>query len=418
MNCAEVKERLVDFLYDELAPAARAAFAEHLRGCPRCGAEVAEHRKTLGQARTALAGPLLEEPPVRVRAAAVAAARQAAAAKAPARHEETRPRRESRAREHEPGLLARFWRAPWLLPAFGAVSVATAVFLVKVLKNPDGLPGQRPRLADEVATGTPAAPDPALGAPAEAVAPPAEPTGTRTDEAEGQPPATRKGAASKARARATSAARARASTPAGAAPSRWATPPPGAAPKSHVSLDPLSELPRRQAAPLAADREALAPVAEKKAAGGARREGAPAPGNTVAVPSPSAAPPLPAPPSPSRALKAKAERAAPDEAERPDYASEPADDGRARAQRDKEQGSPALDEARRRADRLFAAGDWPAASKAYRELLRRFPSDPDVPVWRERMNRSLVAAEAARQGENAKTGQKATKATSNEALSK
>ena len=92
MNCAQVKEQLVDFLYDELSPSLRTAFTEHLRGCPGCQAEVATHEKALGQARAALGGPLLQEAPARVRAAVLAAA-QAAAAKRAAQPEGERASR-------------------------------------------------------------------------------------------------------------------------------------------------------------------------------------------------------------------------------------------------------------------------------------------------------------------------------------
>ena len=159
MNCAQVKEQLVDFLYDEMSAEARAAFTEHLRGCPGCSAEVASHQKVLAHARAALAGPLAEEPPVRIRAAVLEAAKAAASTLC--------PRRAAR-RHDEPGLFARLLRVPWLLPAFGAVSVATAVFLVRVLKNPEVIPGQRPQLIDErapVAGETVQRPGPSVAAP-------------------------------------------------------------------------------------------------------------------------------------------------------------------------------------------------------------------------------------------------------------
>ena len=33
MNCAQIKEQLVDYLYEELPPKARESFTEHLQGC-------------------------------------------------------------------------------------------------------------------------------------------------------------------------------------------------------------------------------------------------------------------------------------------------------------------------------------------------------------------------------------------------
>lgn len=154
MNCAQIKEQLVDFLYDEMSAQARASFAEHLRGCPGCSAELSSYQKTLGHARAALDGPLAQEPPARVHLAVLAAAKVAAVQTTPAKRT---PRTE------EPGFFARLWRAPWLLPAFGAASIATAVFLVRVLKNPEVLPGQQARSIDERAI---VAPEPTASAPA------------------------------------------------------------------------------------------------------------------------------------------------------------------------------------------------------------------------------------------------------------
>jgi anti-sigma factor RsiW len=142
MNCAQVQERLIDFLYGDLPAPARDLFAEHLQGCPACKAEVASYQRTLGSARIALGGPLNDEPPARVHLAVVEAAKAAA---------KTNPR----VGRDELGFFARLWRTPWLLPAFGAASVATVVFLVRVLKNPEVLPGQHPHSIEERALSTP-----------------------------------------------------------------------------------------------------------------------------------------------------------------------------------------------------------------------------------------------------------------------
>ena len=112
MNCAQVKERLIDFLYDELPLEARASFAEHLGGCAACKAEVASFERTLGSARVALGGPLNEEAPARVHLAVIeaakAAAKQAAATQAKLPHQ-----------RDDLGFFARLWRTPWFLPAVG-----------------------------------------------------------------------------------------------------------------------------------------------------------------------------------------------------------------------------------------------------------------------------------------------------------
>jgi hypothetical protein len=157
MNCNGVKEHLVDFLYQELPPDVRAAFAEHVSGCAACKAEVASYRRTLGNARAALSGPLSTEPPARVHDAVMKAATAAAAKAAQPATQAPNLRRPD---SSEPGFFARLLGTPWLLPAFGAASVATVVFLVRVLKNPEVVPGQRATSIEERAL--PAAEEPAL----------------------------------------------------------------------------------------------------------------------------------------------------------------------------------------------------------------------------------------------------------------
>ena len=47
-----------------------------------------------------------------------------------------------------------------------------------------------------------------------------------------------------------------------------------------------------------------------------------------------------------------------------------------------------------RADRLFAQGQWAAAARAYRDLLRRDPNNGDAARWRQRLAASEEAASA------------------------
>jgi anti-sigma factor RsiW len=111
MTCPEISERMVDYLYGELADGERAAFETHLAGCESCRAEAAGLQRTLGEARAAFKGPLSEEPPSRVRATVLAAAAEAA--------------REAKAAAGGGGFWA-WLRRPWFLPALGA---ATAIVL-------------------------------------------------------------------------------------------------------------------------------------------------------------------------------------------------------------------------------------------------------------------------------------------------
>ena len=139
MKCTEISSLLVDFLYEEMPPAQRGEFLAHVAGCASCSAEVKAMSSTLGHARAALRGPLAEDPPARVRARVLQAARAAVAVQSTDR---AGPRI-ARAPQPE-GFFARLWKTPWLVPALGAAGVATAVFLVKVITNPQVLPERKP----------------------------------------------------------------------------------------------------------------------------------------------------------------------------------------------------------------------------------------------------------------------------------
>jgi anti-sigma factor RsiW len=223
MNCAQIRERLVDYLYDELPPESRGAFAEHLQGCPTCKAEVASYAQTLGSARAALAGPLAQEPPARVHLAVIEAAKAAA-------NREAAPKAKVSAPSEELGFLARLWRTPWFLPAFGAASVATVVFLVRVIKNPEVLPGQRPHSIEERALATPEPvppPEPAAAAPQAAAISPAV-QAKASDHLVAAKPSASAGSATRHAANEASA--------------RVESPPPVIKNKKSISDDPLSGL--------------------------------------------------------------------------------------------------------------------------------------------------------------------------------
>jgi hypothetical protein len=465
MNCAQVKEQLVDYLYDELAAPARAAFAEHLRGCPGCSAEVASHQRTLGQARAALTGPLMQEPPARVYLAVMGAAKT----KAKSAHKA--------AASAEPGFFARLWRTPWLLPAFGAASIATAVFLVRVLKNPEALPGQKPHPVDEVA-GVPAKP---VALPPPAAAPQAESQGESEERVEQKPAAAEAG-----RAQARPAAKAKRGARSDAlsgldtkelgsganVAGRFAQPPPprpaggksiddllsearserkAAAPKEDEQRAPMKKAAAHDAEPLSLDALSGGGRGEKTV----KKTGKYDPfGDGYAAPPPPAAPTAaPAPPRPS-AVRAPAAPPSPSARPKPSsYApsgaaasapsppSEPAAAQPVRVQREriaetakqeaadeadldmlvkdksgKGADGPSFDESVKKADRMFASGDWSAAAEAYRDLLRRYPSHKDAPKWRERMNQSMVAVEEARKASDAKASKAAKAKASSDAF--
>ncbi len=391
MNCAEVKERLIDFLYDEMPPEARAALAEHLQGCPTCQKEVASFERTLGSARAALGGSLAQEPPARVHLAVLQAAR-AAVEQAPAVEPKLTALRK------EPGFFARLWRTPWLLPAFGAASVAVAVFLVRVLKNPQVVPGQEPHSIEErtLAPEKVPAPEPAVVPTAGA----REKPENKSDEIKmtGSASGAMKKGAGKIPARALAptapgepkrrfvnhplAGRKQGESPAGGgAPSRFAEPPPPL-PASSARARPVDELQGAFKEEESVQRRippSVAPAGAKaaRAGGGENRLS----GVTGA---------------PARAVQPTRDHAAPSATSAPVFAAPPpasAKDKEARAVR--AEGS-TVEQSERKADRLFASQDWSAAGQAYRDLLRRFPGHKHAPVWRARMNESLVAEEQRR----------------------
>jgi anti-sigma factor RsiW len=466
MNCAQIKERLVDFLYDEMPASERAQFDEHVRDCAECKAAVAAYQRTLGNARKALAGPLMQEPPARVHLAVMEAAR-AAAKKTPAT-----ARRPST--EDEPGFFARLWRTPWFLPACGAASVATVVFLVRVLKNPEVLPGQRPHIVDEQTLAEPAPAAPAAlppltgSAQEEKAVPPERAAETKAASApSGEPARQHKAArgagmgAGKAEAPAAPALVKRkrdtwnssldgldlkGSASGGGRADRFAEPPPArpmGEKKAVKSLDDLlgsvgkarsaeppagapaqpppakadllrdedsfAAAPGSASAKKAAAQEMQAEKAKPKASVAAR----PSPAPVVATESVSAGAPAPAsapPHAPTRAAAPASTHAYASPPPSGAYPAEADEEGADLKQvKDADKRAPSLDESVKKADRLYAVQEWGAAAVAYRDLLNRFPSYKDAPKWRERMNQSLVAEQESRKANAAKAA-KAAKA--------
>ena len=468
MKCSEVSSLLVDFLYGEMPAEQRREFLAHVDDCASCSAEVKAMSSTLGHARAALRGPLAEEPPPGVRARVLAAAQAAATARAT---EVAKPRV---ARPPEPeGFFARLWKTPWLVPALGAAGVATAVFLIKVIKNPQVLPEQKPAVTEALAP--PAAepqrlqqsqPQPETQ-PELLAAPAATPPGlamkptTRT-ERDSQSESKRAATAGKLRAAPPArddlmksrrqisddplsgiAWEARPRTQVGeataakgggraSAPSRGAADaiarrelaPAMGADKDEARLDePLRPLPQARKAPVAegagsSDRWAQPPLPRAAEAPAAA---APAP---VAAAAPVAA-------KPAQAEKAEAaadleDRVGSRIAEEPPRSAPPAKvqvpvraapggpAGQAGAPADKKKadekrGTVSFEERVRKAEKLFAEKKWGEAAEAFRALLAQAPSNPAAKTWRER----VAAAESAQ--EQGRTVKAKTK-ISNDAL--
>jgi len=372
------------------------------------------------------------------------------------------------------------WRTPWFLPAFGAASVATVVFLVRVLKNPEVLPGQHPHSIEERAVATPEAvppPEPLPSAqPASANAPAvqAKPDQKLAD-AKQLPSAD---AASRHRAKWMSS-RVEESAPiikkksflndsldglsigegrAGrGAPSRFAEPPPprqapaksskalddligsfekGAGTKPSreraAELDDLSASPTRdeefrteRKAPtgLASAKKTAVPESSAGVAKPVSRLHSESAGLPAAAASPAYAPApvaMPAGPRPTPATASAPAPVSPPPASKHENMKQAEEAKEAAVVEDSDvadydvaakdkaakgggKSVPSLEEALRKAERLYAGQDWNAAAEAYRDLLRRFPGHKDAPKWRDRMNESSAAYLRALEAKRKKT---------------
>lgn len=446
MKCSDISSRLVDFLYEELSAAERSEFNAHLASCPSCAAEVKVSSRTLQRTRTALAGPLNEDPPARVHANILAAARAAA-----------QPARQPRVAEKE-GFFARLWKAPWLIPAMGAAGVATAVFLIKVIKNPEVLPVREP--ASPAAVSTPQPTEETSPSPAAA---PAEPQTEQATQDEARPTAVGKSVGVASRSGHTRPA------------SRAAAPAPAPVKRKMISDDPLMDLDVRRAPTIDKSRESAsegaAPMMKRAAPAPAiTNTPAPAPkpaapGRLLNAPGSWAAPPPRAQgskddraedvdmlmkesangagasqprgevlqakpqraaeaPSPAPAASGFALPAAPSAP--PAKAAPPASEPRAKAKKsaaledmadevadsaplhsvaaEKEADRAdkkgvtrpeGLQERVRKADKLYEEKKWAQAATAYSALLVEAPSHPNAPTWRKR----LYVAERAAKGQ-------------------
>jgi hypothetical protein len=433
ITCQDVSARMMELLYGELPDDDRAALEAHLARCASCAAELAAFRSTRVAARRALEA---DEPPARAHQAILRAAAAAVATKQPEPVE-------ARVAAPRPSLWER-WRARWTLPTFATLgAVAVVVLASKVFLEPDKTVELGRQTLRSTPVEAPAAPQKAAEPQATAGAEAQEPaTPARLAERERkdekrprpQPPA-----ADKAPARSIAAtapqrrrvipaegldaldgmmkgsgsgglARHKTNTasngfvgeddistprPGAAAPNpgkrEFAPPPP---PRSEPApaggpaanqlrkrdtegeeaLEEAAGPPRGDDGRLSAGAGAAPPAAHAEAK--AKKVGRPMPSATDELArgtAASASAPAPAPPAPAQADKeteadAKSETRA---------ASKPAAE------------SPVG-----RADRLFAQGQWAAAARAYRQLLRRDPHNADATRWHQRLAASEQAAAA------------------------
>jgi len=347
-DCEQIRGRMLELLYGELAADARAEVAAHVAGCEACRAELAALESTRALARRALAA---DAPPPRARAAILQAATTATRARSPL------------AMPSKPSFWSRF-RGRWTLPTFATVG-AIAVFLLasRIFLDPEKTYQRgRAAMAPTGAVPTAAAPVPARAMEEQ----------KRAEESarEAEPAAASRHAHGVAHRHAAAAAAPAAAAPEGA----FAPPPP---PRRD-----MDDLLQDKAAP----REMEVQPAKKKA-GRASEEAAPAAAPAPPPPMAASAPRLPpAAPAPAAATAAAAAPAprpaaravrAPAKAEAPlDNLGEAASGSGAVAQPE----SPAA-----RADRLFAQHRWTEAATAYRQLLRDAPASPNAARWRQRL---------------------------------
>jgi hypothetical protein len=436
MKCSDVTSLLVDFLYDEMPAAKRREFLAHVEGCASCRAEVKTMSATLGHARAALRGPLAQDPPARVRARVLAAATAVAAAKT------TDVARVPRVPQPD-SFFARLWKTPWLVPALGAAGVATVVLLVRVIKNPQLIPDQRPAVT-ETLTEPPAEslglrpsqprletePEPLAGLAPKQQAQPNKPAADFDDGSQ------LKRAASAGKPRLATRARDN-PTPTGHKLARSADELSGVRGEA-TALAPLGQATVGKgggaaAPPYRKDEERLGAVAKAGpgtvAAGSdsTNRWAEPPPPRAAGAPVASAAAPAALQPAPAKKAKAVAELGEMEKSAADEGISRPAEKeqaqsptrtrplehaAQAEAPADKKsakENTLSFEERVRKAEKLFAEKKWAEAAAAFRALLAQAPSNPAVKTWRER----VAAAESAQdQGRTVKS----KKAVSNDPL--
>ena len=439
INCQDVSASMMELLHGELSGDDRAAIEAHLAGCASCAAELATLQSTRAAARRALDA---DEPPAHAHQAILRAAAAAVAAK------QSKPI-EARVTAPQPSFWER-WRRRWTLPTFATLgAVAVVVLASKVFLEPEKTVELGRQALQSAPAELPAAP-PVMAEPQakvgqataknheQAKQPQAVPAKKRRkdDEAPEQlQPSVANDAPARSIAAPTTAQRRRAA-PDGFGALGGLTKGGGAASSGRAKApasDGLSFEDDQAAAPPAGSRSGKRefappppPLAEparpSKSAANQMRErdteaealeesDAPLRGSAGRVAA-GASPPAvhaAAPPPVRAAAKAKkvempsvmdeldrgsavASAPVPARPQAPPAASAAsvADKADARSET-RAESKPVAESPVARADRLFAQGQWAAAARAYRELLRRDPHNGDAARWRQR----LAAAEQA-----------------------
>jgi hypothetical protein len=380
LSFEQFRERMVDYLYEELTGDELSAFEAYLSESAEARRELSALQSTLRIAREALAQGSAEEPPARVRAALLEAAQ--AQVLEPQRAARTTRALASVAEDRS------FWsrlRASWLLPTLG---VAAAVALVVFGKNREApMPSSErtaPNAVNTPAQGSPSSEREAPSAPAERSPSADEPAASPPTAAESEASARASGRLAEGARQPADRQRAATTRAARAPATGFAVPPPAWVAKRKSEL-PTQPKPRRAEAPAqpsAARSDALdmldEPPANRdkraaKAIGSAQGAPLEEPAmNDVLRMAPAAAPAAPAARAPAPTqdfvddlLSDSLEGAK----------SVPADDAVAHS----------VTALLRRANEHVAAKRWPQAAADFRELLRRYPADARAPSWKKQL---------------------------------
>ena len=434
-NCQDVSARMMELLYGELSGDDRAAIEAHLAGCASCAAELATFQSTRAAARRALDA---DQPPARAHQAILRAAAAAVAAK------QSQPI-EGRVAAPQPSFWER-WRMRWTLPTFATLGAVVVVVLAsKGFLEPDKTVELGRQALQSAPAEAPATP-PVPGPPAEPQATerqarateeeqakllhPAPAEKSRQDEAPERPrpsvandaPARSIGAPTTAQRRraapdgfgalggltkgggAASSGRAKAPASDGLSfdDDQAAAPPAG----SRLGKREFAPPPPPLAEPARPSKSAANHLRERDTEGEALKESEALPRGSAGQVAGAAPPPVhaaakakkvempsdldnldrgPAAASAPAPARPQAPPAAPaaSVADKADAKSEP-----------RAESKPVAESPVARADRLFAQGQWAAAARAYRELLRRDPNNGDAARWRQRLAASEEAASA------------------------
>jgi hypothetical protein len=386
LSSDQFHERLIGYLYGELEGEELRAFEEYLRDSEEGRRELASLQTTLRMARDGLA-QAVDEPPVRVRSAVLAAAA--------AQLQAAKPLRAARAtRVDEQGGFSRWLRATWLVPSLGVAAAVALVVFGKNIESPRARVDEHAARPTAVPEQSPASPPPSAAAS----------ESDKVEEKGRQPAVDARQAPAKASRSNRAGARSKdddfaVPPPAWNAkrvqPSR-AQPEPRSAPAAGAAREPHAEAEREEL--LVPDRPRAARSVESigrvdpRGAASEKSEGADVLDDLSALE-------RPAPAAPASSA-ARASSVAPASS----AARAPAQDAPAEAaselQRNRADAkiARAPNELVRRAGEHLAARRWQQAVTDYRELLRRYPNDSRVLAWKKQLELAAQALRGAMPG--------------------